>query len=127
MPSPHHDEPAHSEHPDDYVQRSDLMSVDCICCVQKLNVFSSWLLEYCYSYLSGVFQRIALISQAVVKLLPDKRCLPFGFVPPACEPQSFVPYAPHWGRSVPDCGPLNMRLDPCLLLQLIWMFSGNHA
>ena len=79
------------------------------------------------SYLSGVFQLIALISQAVVKLLPDKRCLPFGFVPPACEPESLVPYAPHWGRSVPDCGPLNMRLDPCLLLQLILMFAGNHA
>ena len=27
-------------------------------------------------------------------------------------------YAPHWGRNVPDCGPLNMRLDTCPYFKL---------
>ena len=43
---------------------------------------------------------------------PALRVPAFGASDLSTPLDTVIPWAPHWGETVPDCGPLNMKLDP---------------
>ena len=97
---------------------------------KKISTVTSW--AFYFVSFSARFER--LFTQAGDLLLSSEMtCPPFGFVGPSMgqvakggSDMVLSLYVPHWGHSVPDCGPLNMRLDSCPYFEFLIFCSRQH-